>query len=50
VEQLLGILSNLKAELLEPLLIKGLLRDADKPALTRLAAEINLKHQHLEQE
>jgi flavorubredoxin len=44
VEQLVGILPNLKVELLEPVLIKGYPREADLKALDSLAEVIAQKH------
>jgi flavorubredoxin len=44
VEQLTGMLSNLKIELLEPILVKGFPREADFKALDNLAATIAQKH------
>jgi flavorubredoxin len=44
VEQLVGILPNLKVELLEPVLIKGYPREADLKALDSLAEVITQKH------
>lgn len=44
VEQLSGLITNLKAEVLEPVLAKGEPKDADFAALDRLADEILAKH------
>jgi flavorubredoxin len=44
VEQLTGLLSNLKVELLTPVVAKGLPRDADFVALDNLAEQILVKH------
>jgi flavorubredoxin len=44
VEQLAGMLSNLKVEILEPVICKGAPREADFQALDRLAATIAEKH------
>ena len=44
VEQLTGLMSNLKIEILEPVLIKGAPKEADFAALDRLADEILAKH------
>ncbi len=46
-EQILSQLPNLKVELLEPVIIKGLPRPEDYAALDRLAAEIGEAHQGL---
>ena len=47
VEQLAGMLSNLKVELLEPVLSKGFPREADFKALDNLAETIAKKHKEL---
>ena len=47
VEQLTGMLSNLKLEILEPVVIKGVPKEADFGALDRLADEIMNKHKEL---
>jgi len=47
VEQLTGIMSNLNAEMLEPVIIKGLPKAADFDALDRLADNIADKHKEL---
>jgi flavorubredoxin len=47
VEQLTSMLPNLKAEILEPVIIKGVPGDADFIALVRLADEILAKHKEL---
>ena len=44
VEQLTGLMSNLKVELLEPVLAKGQPKEADFVAIDRLADEILAKH------
>jgi len=44
VEQVKGLLSNLKIEMLEPVLVRGLPRQDDLKALERLADEIVEKH------
>jgi len=44
VEQLAGMLSNLKVEILEPVLSKGFPRDAEFKALENLAASVAQKH------
>ncbi len=44
VEQIKGMLSNLKVELLEPVVIKGFPREEDFRALDRLANEVLNKH------
>jgi len=46
-EQVLGLLPNLKVELFEPVLIKGLPREADYAALDRLADDIVKAHEGL---
>lgn len=47
VEQLTALLSNLKVELLEPVLVKGYPREADFKALYSLAEVIARKHKEL---
>ena len=47
VEQLTGMLPNLKLEILEPVVIKGVPKEADFGALDRLADEIMNKHKEL---
>ena len=47
VEQLVSMLSNLKVEMLEPVVIQGLPRDEDFAALDKLAATIANNHQRL---
>ncbi len=47
VEQLAGMMSNLKAEILEPVLAKGEPRESDFAALDRLADEILAKHREV---
>ena len=44
VEQITRMLSNLKVELLEPVVIKGFPKEQDFGALDRLADEILKKH------
>ena len=44
IEQLTGMISNLKVEILEPVVVKGLPKEADFKALDRLAEEILNKH------
>ena len=44
VEQLVALLPNLKAEILEPVIIKGFPKDDDFTALDKLADEILAKH------
>ena len=48
VEQIAGLIPNLKVELLEPVMCKGHPREADFTELDRLAAEIAEKHQTLQ--
>jgi len=48
VEQLTGLLSNLKVELLEPVVVKGCPKDNDFAALDKLADQILAKHKELE--
>ncbi|MEW6026371.1 MAG: FprA family A-type flavoprotein [Planctomycetota bacterium] len=43
-EQITGILSNLKSEIIEPVIIRGYPKDADFKALDRLADDILRKH------
>ena len=47
VEQLSGMLSNLKAEILEPVLAKGEPKEGDFAALDKLADEILAKHKEI---
>ncbi len=47
VDQVTGMLGNLKVELLEPILIKGLPKEADLAALDELADAIVIRHQSL---
>ncbi len=47
VEQITGLISNLKVELLEPVIAKGYPKDDDFIALDRLADEILTKHKEL---
>ncbi|MHA1726610.1 MAG: FprA family A-type flavoprotein [Promethearchaeota archaeon] len=44
VEHLAGMISNLKVDILEPVVIKGLPKESDFKALDRLAEEIRNKH------
>lgn len=44
VEQITGMLTNLKLEMLEPVVIKGFPEGEDYSALDRLAEEILNKH------
>jgi len=47
VEQLTGLLSNLKVEVLEPVIVKGHPKDDDFAALDKLADQILTKHKEL---
>ncbi len=47
IEQITGLISNLKVELLEPVIVKGCPRNDDFAALERLADEILAKHKEL---
>jgi flavorubredoxin len=47
VEQLAGMLGNLKVEVIEPVMIKGLARDKDFVALDLLADKIAAKHREI---
>ncbi|MDD5764918.1 MAG: FprA family A-type flavoprotein [Candidatus Marinimicrobia bacterium] len=47
VEQLAGMIGNLTAEILPPVIAKGYPKDADFQALIGLADQIREKHQHL---
>ena len=47
VEQLISIISNLKVEILEPVVVKGYPKDQDFAALDNLADQILLKHKEL---
>jgi flavorubredoxin len=47
VEQLTGMMSNLKAEILEPVLAKGEPKESDFAALDKLADEILAKHKEV---
>ena len=47
VEQLTGLLSNLKVELLEPVIAKGCPKDDDFAALDKLADQILARHREL---
>ncbi len=47
LEQLVAMMSNLKAEILEPVLAKGEPKEDDFAALDRLADEILAKHKEL---
>ena len=44
VEQLTGMITNLKVEILDPVVIKGVPKEEDFEALDRLADEIVNKH------
>jgi len=44
IEQITGLISNLKVELLEPVMVKGCPKNDDFAALERLADEILAKH------
>ena len=47
VDQVIGMLGNLKVELLSPVIVKGYPKDADYQSLDKLADEILLKHESL---
>jgi flavorubredoxin len=47
VEQLSGMLTNLKVELLPPVLVKGYPREADFKALDDLAEMVKQKHREI---
>ncbi len=47
VEQITGLISNLKVEILEPVIAKGYPKDEDFTALDKLADEILTKHKEL---
>lgn len=47
IEQLKGLLSNLNAEFLEPVVVKGYPKEEDFKALERLADEIKERHESL---
>ncbi|MGA2094523.1 MAG: FprA family A-type flavoprotein, partial [Sedimentisphaerales bacterium] len=47
VEQLSGLLNNLKVEVIEPVIAKGLPRDKDYEALDTLAERIAQKHREI---
>jgi len=47
VEQLTGLLSNLKVEILEPVIAKGCPKDDDFTALDKLADQILARHREL---
>jgi flavorubredoxin len=47
VEQITGLISNLKAEILEPVVSKGYPKDEDFAALEKLADKILVKHKEL---
>ncbi|MCJ7551605.1 MAG: FprA family A-type flavoprotein [Anaerolineae bacterium] len=47
IEKIVGLIPNLKVEILDPVLCKGYPRAADFEALDRLAAEITAKHREL---
>lgn len=49
-EQIISMLPNLKVELLEPVIIKGLPKEDDFKALDRLASTIAEKHKSLDKE
>jgi len=46
-EQITGMLTNLKVEILPPVIIKGFPKNEDLKALDRLADEILRKHKEL---
>ncbi|MFC1781318.1 FprA family A-type flavoprotein [Planctomycetota bacterium] len=48
VEQITGLMPNIKAEILEPVVVKGHPKDEDFKALGRLADKILAKHKELE--
>ena len=47
VEQISGLIGNLRAEVLEPVVCKGLPRSQDLQAIERLADQIAAKHREL---
>jgi flavorubredoxin len=47
VEQITGLLTNLKVEILEPVIAKGYPKDGDFTALDELADKILVKHKEL---
>jgi len=47
VEQIKGMLTTLKVEIFEPVIVKGYPKDEDLKALDRLADEILKKHKHI---
>jgi len=47
VEQLVGMLPNLKVDIIEPVLVKGVPKDADFAALDNLAEKILAKHEEI---
>ncbi len=47
VEQLTGMMTNLKAEILDPVVVKGYPQENDFSMLNKLADEIRAKHQEL---
>ena len=47
IEDIKGLLTNIKAELLEPVVARGYPKEDDFQALERLANEIAKKHQEL---
>jgi hypothetical protein len=47
VQQLAGLIPNLKVEILDPIIVKGRPRDEDLAALDKLAATIAEKHNAL---
>ena len=47
VEQLLGIMSNVKAQVLEPVMVKGAPKEEDFQRLDELAEKILASHKEL---
>ena len=47
VEQIAGLIPNLKVEIIDPVLCKGYPRDADLQALDKMADAIARKHKQL---
>jgi flavorubredoxin len=47
LEQITGLIGNLKVDLIEPVVAKGLPRDADFDALDKLADKIAAKHKEI---
>ena len=47
VEQLTGLMGNLKVELIDPVVVKGLPQDEDYTKIDTLADQIQAKHQEL---